>query len=220
MDCYIETGTGNDGLPYQIFQGKKYKLHTGEYYFSKITQKLHWAVWEHYNGEREKGKHIHHKDGDRTNNHISNLEAVDAFEHLSTHAKERFRINPGHKERFYKAGVEAAKDWHGSEEGNAWHRQHAANFNFGKKTYGKRKCEVCSSEFEAWHKSNGEGGGSHRFCSNKCKSTYRRASGVDDVTRNCANCGKPFTRNKYYYTKNCSRTCGAALRKKNKSASS
>lgn len=44
---------------------------------------------------------VHHKDGDKTNNHPSNLEIMDAIEHASLHARERHHLrNRNHKGQF------------------------------------------------------------------------------------------------------------------------
>lgn len=43
---------------------------------------IHHAVWEHYQGSRKKGYHIHHIDGNRLNNQSINLEEMRADEHM------------------------------------------------------------------------------------------------------------------------------------------
>ena len=61
-------------------------------------------------------------------------------------------------------------------------------FNYRKPKMGV--CTNCGKEFVGQP-------GKDRFCSNACKSAYRRKSGVDNVTRSCAFCGGPFIVNKY-----------------------
>src|SRR5699024_5430833 len=46
---------------------------------------LHRYVWEKYNGNVPKGFHIHHIDGNFSNNDISNLECKERSTHLSDH---------------------------------------------------------------------------------------------------------------------------------------
>lgn len=46
----------------------------------------HIIVWEKHNGEIPKGFHIHHKNGDKLDNRIDNLEMMSASEHTRLHA--------------------------------------------------------------------------------------------------------------------------------------
>lgn len=45
----------------------------------------HNIIWERYNGPIPAGMYIHHKDFDKTNNDISNLQCVTALEHKRIH---------------------------------------------------------------------------------------------------------------------------------------
>jgi hypothetical protein len=36
------------------FNNKEYKLHNGERYFNRGNKKMHWVVWEFYNGKKKK----------------------------------------------------------------------------------------------------------------------------------------------------------------------
>jgi hypothetical protein len=56
---------------------------------------------------------------------------------------------------------------------------------------------------------NNSNASTSRFCSNKCKSRWRRRSGLDDVERICEYCGKAFKVNKYKPTKYCSSLCAS-----------
>lgn len=55
-----------------------------------------------------------------------------------------------------------------------------------------------------------------RFCSNRCKSAWRRASGVDDRKRFCVMCGKQFIRNRFEGVVTCSRHCASCFRESNR----
>lgn len=68
-------------------------------------------------------------------------------------------------------------------------------------------CEHCGKTFTA------VANGSNCFCSNKCKSAWRRKAGLDNVEKTCVVCGKTFVANKYDKGKCCSRACSATLRK-------
>lgn len=160
---------------------------------------LHRDVWRKHNGEIPEGHHIHHVDGDPSNNDIDNLECLSPKEHASTHGDWGGFKDRAHAEK----AREAAKEWHASEEGREWHRSHAKDV--WKNAEGKQKdCEQCGQEFTHFTAA--------RFCSNACKAQHRRESGVDDEERICEACQQSFTANKYSDTKSCSRRCAGALR--------
>jgi hypothetical protein len=93
------------------------------------------------------------------------------------------------------------KEWHASEEGKAWHRLHAFKNSFGKWESQTFECKVCKKSYESTKKHNS------KFCTNACKSVYRRASGLDDIERECRKCSQKFICNKYAKTLYCSRSC-------------
>ena len=51
------------------------------------NKRLHRLIWESYNGEVPEGMVIHHIDGNKTNNNISNLEALSKSTHTTLHNK-------------------------------------------------------------------------------------------------------------------------------------
>lgn len=71
-------------LPYQFFNGKKYTLRTSIGYYGQTIGKrelMHRAVWEFHNGKILKGYDIHHKDWNKANNKLENLELLRKDEH-------------------------------------------------------------------------------------------------------------------------------------------
>lgn len=176
---------------------------------------LHRKVWEKFNGPIPEGYEVHHRDEDTTNNDISNLEMITFEEHKSKHreassVRGKILAENGHLEKIR----EMTKEWHASDEGLEWHRKHAANV-FGKENRSKvkMKCVVCFKEYEADNLVAKQKDGS-KFCSNNCKSRYRRMTGVDDVKLDCKLCGIEFTKNKYSKKFLCSRDCSAKYRTK------
>jgi hypothetical protein len=186
-------------VPVQIFNGRTYYQYEGRY-FTSHTRKMHRDVWSFYNGEIPKGHHIHHIDGDVTNNDITNLQLMEASAHLRMEAKKRHKENPEWSKQFHTKGIEMAKEWHKSAEGREWHKQH------GVKAFQKRQpismvCQVCNKPYETKKYANS------KFCSNNCKSAHRRNSGIDNVKRNCVVCNTEFTCNKHTPQSKCKRGC-------------
>ena len=72
------------------------------------------------------------------------------------------------------------------------------------------KCECCGEIFESVNN------GVNRFCSNKCKSKFRRMNGLDNITRKCVTCGKEFSTNKYKKIINCSKSCSSKMKWENR----
>jgi len=188
-----------------FLDGYKFTLDekTGYYRCNKIRQRLHRYVWEEHNGEIPKGYHVHHKDHNKANNHIDNLVLVGSSKHAKHHMDERENSEEYLKwraENLAKNARPKASEWHKSEEGRKWHSEMA------KESAKNRElvvfhCENCKKEYEAWNTSK------NKFCSNKCKSAWRRKQGLDDETRICECCGKEFVTNKYKKIRYCSKSC-------------
>lgn len=166
---------------------------------------LHRVVWEDHFGSIPEGYHIHHKDANRRNNHIENLQCLEGRLHLSRSAKKSSWVGSQENLEALAAAREKGKQWHSTKEGLEWHRRHAKEINLGhiRVTF-QRKCEQCGKEYQSQQKQG-------RFCSRKCKSNFRYYAGVDNENRTCVICKKYFTVNRYMSTKTCERACGVAL---------
>lgn len=150
----------------QMFNGVTYYL-CGKY-FQKNGIRLHRVVWEYHNGEIPEGYHVHHKDSDRSNNNIENLELLEGKKHISHHGskeenKEKSREN-------IKIAIEYAREWHGTEEGKQWHSQNAIKC-YAKREYRTYRCMFCGKEFQTKHS---YGANVNRFCHPNCKAGFRR----------------------------------------------
>ncbi|MBA3589672.1 HNH endonuclease signature motif containing protein [Methylibium sp.] len=189
----------------QEFMGVRFYL-CGHYYQHR-GRRLHRAVWEAANTKVPQGYHVHHVDHDRSNNQPGNLALRRAAEHLSEHMREPERI--ANARRYVKRAIAAAPAWHATEEGLDWHSKHAKEQtqHHTDKTV-RKKCDHCGKAFVVTRLTRT----SARFCHNNCKSAWRRASGIDDITRECAVCGKSFVIRRYLTTKTCGPKCGAELR--------
>lgn len=171
-------------------------------YFQRRGKRLHVRVWEDHYGRVPKGFHLHHKDCDRSNNEIANLELMTAHDHMvhHTHTPEARMYQKEH----IKTMQDLATDWHRSKEGRAWHSEHAKE-QWKKKEPVKYVCSCCGKEFET---TNRYSPSQNAFCSNKCRAKYRRDSGVDNIEAICEYCGKTYIKSKYSRQRFCGRECG------------
>ena len=191
------------------FQGKFYHQYSDRPYFvrSRTAQNpitLHRAVWEHYRGTIPSGHHIHHRfENDYHTTDIERLECLPEFDHLSMHGVEQWEVKDRDKWLAHLATIRPlAAAWHSTEEGLALHRANGKLVweQFEPET---KQCEHCGKDFQT-----ASIGKQDRFCSNACKSSWRRKAGLDNETRQCLECGKTFVCNKYADTACCSRSCG------------
>lgn len=205
----------NENKTRATFNGRLYYLRESQgYYYSPRKDRsgldmLHRMVFIHYNGEIPKGYCIHHKDGNKGNNDISNLECVRRSEHSHYHGVNA----PEELAEFRKRNLEenarpAANIWHGSAEGREWHKQHYEQMK--DKLYEEVECVcvVCGKTFTA-HQKTGS-----KCCSKACRAKERRMSGIDNETRICENCGKEFVTSRFSKARFCSKQCSADTRKK------
>lgn len=166
---------------------------------------LHRQVYKDFVGEIMEGGHIHHKDKNTQNNSPTNLECMYKTDHYKLHGDEM----PEWRKKWLRDRIpviqQKAQSWHSSPEGIEWHRQHAIEFGFGKYEGEEAECDQCGEIFITRSRHN-------RFCSNACKSAWRRAAGVDDVEKACVVCGEKFVSNKYAKADHCSRKCAATTR--------
>lgn len=169
--------------------------------------RLHEEIWKSVHGEIPDGHHIHHIDGDPLNNDVGNLECLDPLTHTNLHIDDdRRQQMRDHAERIRPL----TKAWHASEEGRVWHSEHAKRVWVHRQET-QRVCEWCEAVYVSKSIQDRV-----RFCSARCCSAERRASGVDDEDRVCEFCGEQFSVNRYYRTTFCSRSCGQRSRRGHK----
>lgn len=194
-------------VDHQEHFGKKFYQDKSTGYWISTTHpriRAHVWVWKIQWGVVPKNYHIHHKNENKSDNRIENLELIERSRHMSHHMQDENR------KAFFREWAAKirplTKAWHASEEGRLWHKYHAKKNNFGNWEATKHICIQCSSEYETKKRSN------FKFCSNKCKSAWRRGQGHDNVQRQCILCNQEFTINKYMKTQTCSRSCAAKMR--------
>ncbi len=149
----------------QKFNGESFYL-CGNY-FQRKGKRLHRTVWQYHNGDIPKGYHVHHIDGNKSNNSIENLALLPGKEHLSNHMKEPERVEKS-RQSIHKA-VKAATVWHGTSEGAEWHSKHAKEY-WASAPMNEYKCDFCGKTFYSRavrYKGN-------HFCGGNCKAAFRR----------------------------------------------
>lgn len=89
---------GPDFRPVQEYRGKKFSLRNNGYYALTSSSRvyLHRYVWETEVGPIPPGFDIHHKDENRANNEITNLECISKSAHTKKHG---FKNNQYTKKR-------------------------------------------------------------------------------------------------------------------------
>ena len=163
---------------------------------------MHRYVWEFYNGKIPNGCEIHHIDGDHSNNTIENLQCLTKPEHEKIHSE----MLSDEKKEWYRQNLEKnarpkAAEWHKSDDGREWHSEHIKKQRESGAFTKELTCTNCGKVYV------GEKHGETCFCSNACKSAYRRKIGADLVPAVCICCGKYFKTDKNRPAKTCSRSC-------------
>lgn len=127
-----------DGIEFNGIKFRRYpdakKANHRRYYspgggdIKRGVEVLHREIWKFYNGPIPEGAVVHHVDENPLNNDISNLTLMENGEHVSHHTN-------GKCSDAQRAHLDAirhlATEWHRSDEGREWHRQHALRQGFG-----------------------------------------------------------------------------------------
>lgn len=168
------------------WDGDTWHLWSKGYY--ERRQRLHREAWKSVNGPIPKGHDVHHKNGDRLDNRIENLELLTRSEHSAMHFDEHLRPHLP--------------------------KAHAASQAAIVRNRGIRKarvliCIVCGGEYSS--------GSLHptRYCSSACIEAARSGAFAGEG-RKCEYCGVAYTatrRVQRYCTKRCN-TMAAADRSK------
>lgn len=181
---------------YIYFKGRRYHLNRGYY---KTTVGMHQMVWEHHFGEIPKDHHIHHKNGDSTDNRIENLECIHKTKHHSMHFKATRQV-------MLMQTPEARlkrKEWALSQEGNK-KLSDASKSQWPKRKPIERICIICEKTFLTKNL-NGT-----KYCSSPCRGQAQWARNL--VKKKCIICQKEFIgRNIKPITKTCSQECKGHL---------
>lgn len=180
------------------YKGKIYHQNNQGYY-SKIERvQLHRLIWEDHFGEIPKGHHIHHKDNDKENNDISNLECISKSEHAKLHWKD----DKENRTEKVRENIKKAHLWRGTTDGKEYSSAHHKKLWKNAKLH-KRTCTICDKKFESISRKK------NIYCSALCHSRgyYKKSR----EKRICMYCSNEFDAYKYAPTKTCGRKCTWAI---------
>lgn len=153
------------------FNGKLYRARPSDPYLAAGAGLLHRLVWEDAFGAIPDNCHIHHVDGNPKNNKLSNLECLDAREHMSKTWEASRRAIPAGK-HFSDNARRKAAEWHSSEAGRLWHKRHAERSK-GWLKWGRedKPCAGCGVVVKMLVRKSGC---AQKYCTTNCKAaTYR-----------------------------------------------
>ena len=158
--------------PVQYFNGVAFYRKPRGYYKNNFRDHggkyMHRVVWEHYNGAIPEGYHVHHRNGDRSDNRLENLELLSASEHASHHGRERARNDPAGAAAHMARIRPAASAWHASTEGREWHREHALRAA-ARQVKVEMACTFCGKSYMGLPSQRKRG-----FCGQNCQNKARR----------------------------------------------
>ena len=85
--------------PFFIYDDKKFTLRNNGYYSLTTNQRtlMHRYVWEKENGKIPKGWDIHHKNENKADNRIENLECLPKSEHTRLYSPHNNQYTKGRK---------------------------------------------------------------------------------------------------------------------------
>lgn len=159
-----------EGTNLAYFNGYKFRKDkkTGYWLCTTLHKRLHRYVYEYFNGEIPAGYQIHHKDHNKDNNEIENLQLLTRKEHDKIHYEE---MSKEEKERRRKNIKEKAQpkaiEWHKSVEGKEWHKKHYNNFKSKMHILQDFICLQCGKKFQSTQVRS-------KYCCNACKAKYYR----------------------------------------------
>lgn len=88
-------------LPFMMFNGSKYTIRNTGYYGKTDGKRtlMHRDVWEFHNGPIPDGYDVHHRDENKLNNDIGNLECLPKSEHTRLYSPHNNQYTRGRKRK-------------------------------------------------------------------------------------------------------------------------
>lgn len=197
--------------PVQEFNGVRYYLKPEGYFKAHHRvggEYLHRAVWKHAHGPIPDGFDVHHKDGNKADCGLDNLELQSKLEHGRMHGLERDKAE-------LRALLEAARPLAAAANRALAGSEAAADRSrrgMLSRPMERLTCVQCRRPYEVRAGSVRRG-----FCGQACQQAARRASGVDNEGRVCEQCLVRFIVNKHSAKRFCGRRCaGIASRQRHR----
>src|SRR5579859_3333497 len=199
-----------NGITFRRYPNSSVRSHRvyfrpSSYYIRRGIGHLHQEIWKHHNGPIPKGHDIHHADENPLNNSKENLVCLTKSEHRKAHKPSQAALD--HLAEIRPLAVK----WHGTRVGRRFHKRlNVLGLAAQRNNRSFRPCKKCSKSFWADTRS--------KFCSNNCKSQWRRKQRLDFIERRCRICREVFSCNRYSRQQTCSRKCGSRLTLETKAA--
>lgn len=184
---------------FKVYFGKRFYQDKKGYWVNPMPIHAQRWVWINHYGSIPEKMDIHHKDGDKGNNEICNLEMLDRSEHLRRHWKEGgFDLEKRRKQ------LSEARVWLKTPQGRKKQSLDAKE-GWRKRQPFIKSCEECQREFSSYQKWA-------KFCSENCYARNRRKNKIGFVNKKCWICGNLFFSEKTSRVRTCGRSCGGKLK--------
>ena len=185
---------------FKKYFGKRFYQDKKGYWVNSMPIHAQRWVWINYNGKIPENMDVHHKDGDKSNNEIENLEIISRSDHLKKHWQEgSFDLEQRKKQ------LSEARLWLKTPEGR---KTQSVNT---KVSWKKRKlnpyvktCKGCEKTYETYQKWS-------KHCSSGCYVKWRRKNKIGFIEKKCWICGNIYFTEKSAKIRTCGKICGTKL---------
>lgn len=145
------------------FNGKTY-YRTAEGYWRSTDKHrpLHRDIWEAAHGKIPDGYEIHHIDGNKDNNELSNLQCMTVAEHRRLHMKKSRAKGTLFPLKYKRICAECGKEFMATRKNVRFCSSECQTIYPRSQGAEIRICAVCGKEFATYKY------GKSRFCSNEC----------------------------------------------------
>lgn len=178
------------------FNGTIYHKHKDDHF--TYHSLIHRDIWQYYNGEIPKGYFIHHRNKNKVDNDISNLQLVTSSQHKRLHnlSAKRKKYICEYCGKDFLSSCFTPPRFYSSKCNSTWHKENEREI---------RICPFCHKGFSVYRHSR------KVYCSRYCANQVTSKNNIKPtVKRKCAVCGKDFIVPKSHKKQVCcSQTCGS-----------